>query len=91
MIDPATGLFEIVKATNKTAISIQDLFHTTWLARWPRPEIILFDNGNMIEFKREFKKIYDNYGIQAKLNTSHNHIAQPTAIIEQENKVVSYQ
>jgi hypothetical protein len=31
MIDPAinTGWFEIVKATNKSATSIQDLFHNT--------------------------------------------------------------
>jgi F0F1-type ATP synthase assembly protein I len=32
MIDPATGWFEIVKSTNKSATSIQDLFHKTWLA-----------------------------------------------------------
>jgi hypothetical protein len=36
MIDAAlnTGWFEIVKATNKSATSIQDLFHNTWLARY---------------------------------------------------------
>jgi hypothetical protein len=34
MIDQATGWFEIVKATNKSATSIQDLFHNTWLARY---------------------------------------------------------
>jgi hypothetical protein len=33
MIDPATCLFEIVEATNKSGTSIQDLFHNTWLAR----------------------------------------------------------
>jgi hypothetical protein len=36
IIDPAinTGCFEIVEATNKsaTSVSIQDLFHNTWLA-----------------------------------------------------------
>jgi hypothetical protein len=35
MIDPATGWFEIVEATNKPATSIQDLFHNTWLADYP--------------------------------------------------------
>jgi hypothetical protein len=35
IIDPATGWFEIVEATNKSATSIQDLFHNTWLARYP--------------------------------------------------------
>jgi hypothetical protein len=29
MIDPSTGWFEIVKATNKSATSIQDLFYNT--------------------------------------------------------------
>jgi hypothetical protein len=47
MIDPVihTGWLEIVKATNKSATSIQDLFHNTWLARYPRPQLIVFDNG----------------------------------------------
>jgi hypothetical protein len=70
MIDPATGWFKIVKATNKSATSIQDLFHNTWLARYPRPQFIVFDNGD--EFKREFKQMCDNYGIQAKPTTNHN-------------------
>jgi hypothetical protein len=74
MIDPAinTGWFEIVKATNKLATSIQDLFHNTWLARYPQPQFIVFDNGNAGEFKREFKQMCDNYGIKAKPTTSHN-------------------
>jgi hypothetical protein len=39
MIDPAinTGWFEIVEATNKSATSMHDLFHNTWLARYLRP------------------------------------------------------
>jgi hypothetical protein len=70
MIDPTTGWFEIVKATNKSATSIQDLFHNTWLARYPRPQFIVFDNGD--KFKREFKQMYDKYGNKAKPTTSHN-------------------
>jgi hypothetical protein len=76
MIDPVinTGWFEIVKATNKSATHTQDLFQNTWLARYPRPQFIVFDNGNMGEFKLEFKQIFmkDNYGIKAKPTTSHN-------------------
>jgi hypothetical protein len=69
-----TGWFEIVKATNKSATSIQDLFHNTWLKRYPRPQFIVFDNGNMRDFKRQFKQmcVQDNYGIKAKPTTSHN-------------------
>jgi hypothetical protein len=73
MINPATCWFEIVEATNKSATSIQDLFHNTWLARYPRPQFIVSDNGNVGEFKREFKQMCDNYGIKAKPTTFHNH------------------
>jgi hypothetical protein len=52
MIDPATGWFEIVKATNKSATSIQDLFHRIWLKCYPRPQFIIFDNRRWSEFKR---------------------------------------
>jgi hypothetical protein len=74
MIDPATGWFEILKATNKSAASIKDLFHNTWLPRYPQPQFIVFDNGSIGEFKREFKQmcVRDNYGIKAKPTTSHN-------------------
>jgi hypothetical protein len=59
MIDPAidTGWFEIVEATNKSATSIQDLFRNTWLARYPRPQFIVIDNGDKGKFKREFKQM----------------------------------
>jgi hypothetical protein len=87
MIDPATGWFEIVEATNKSATFIQDLFHNTWLARYPRPQFIVFDNGGKI--KREFKQmcVQDNYGIEAKPITSHN--PQANTIIERVHKVVN--
>jgi hypothetical protein len=76
MIDPATGWFKIVEATNKSATSIQDLFHNTWLSHYPQAQFIVFDNGSMCEFKLEIKQVCDNYGIKAKSTTSHN--PQPT-------------
>jgi hypothetical protein len=51
MIDPATGWFEIVKATNNSATSIQDLFHNSWLAHYSQTQFIVFDNGNVGGFK----------------------------------------
>ena len=47
MIDPATGWFEIAEANNKSAASIQDLFHNTWLARYPRPQLTMEANSNV--------------------------------------------
>jgi hypothetical protein len=58
MIDPATGWFENVEDTNKSAASIQDLFHNTWLAHYLQAQFIVFDNGG--NFKHEFKKMRDN-------------------------------
>jgi hypothetical protein len=94
MIDPATRWFEIVEATNKSvaSVSIQDLFHNTWntwLAHYPRPQFIVFDNGG--EFKREFKQMCDNYGIKVKPTKGHSIYPQANAIIEQVHKVVSCQ
>jgi hypothetical protein len=69
MIDPATNWFKIVEAMYKIAstTSIQDLFHNTWLARYLRPQFIVFDNGSKLkrerttkEFKYEFKQMSDN-------------------------------
>ena len=59
--------------------------HNTWLARYPSPHVIVFDNGG--KFKREFKQICDNYGIKAKQTTSHN--PQANAIIERVHKVLN--
>jgi transposase InsO family protein len=89
MIDPATGWFEIVKVTNKSAKSMQDLYHNTWLARYPQSQFIVFDNVTMCKLKREFKQMcmQDNYGINAKPTTSHN--PQANAIIERAHKVVN--
>jgi hypothetical protein len=66
MMDPSTGWFEIVEATYKSETYIQDLFHNTWLAFYPRPQFIVFNNGITGQFKHEFKQICDNYGIKAK-------------------------
>jgi hypothetical protein len=86
----ATGWFEIFGITNNSASSIQDLFHNNRLARYPRPQFIVFDNGNKGKFKREIKQMCDNYGIKDKPNTSHNpqpttHNPQPTTHNPQAN------
>jgi hypothetical protein len=62
-------------STNNSATFIQDLFHNTWLARYPLLQFIVFDNANIGYFKRKFKQMWiqDNYGIKFKPNTSHNH------------------
>jgi transposase InsO family protein len=85
IIDPATGWLEIANTNNKSAASIQDLFHNTWLAYYPQPQFIVFDNGG--KFKHEFKQMCNDYGIIAKPTTRHN--PQANSIIERVHKVVN--
>jgi hypothetical protein len=86
-----TGWFEIVKATNKSATFIQDLFDKTWLARYPRPQFTVFDNGNIGKFKREFKKMSDNMALKTNQLQVITNITQANAIIERIHKVASCQ
>jgi hypothetical protein len=89
MIYPAIGWFEVVKATNKSETSIQDLFHNTWLARYPRPQFIVFDNGIKGEFKHEFKQMCDITIMALKPNQlqATTYHPQANAIIERVHKV----
>jgi hypothetical protein len=93
MIDPATGWFEIVEATNKSATSIQDLFHNTWLARYLQPQFIVFDNRIMGEFKRDSNKCVYKTIMALKPNQLQvtTIATQANAIIERVHKVVVFQ
>ena len=67
MLDPATGWFEIAEVPNfivedmkrkefretmdKSSARISRLFDQNWLARYPRPKKVIFDNGS--EFKKD--------------------------------------
>jgi hypothetical protein len=80
MIDPAIGWFEIVETTNKSVTSIQDLFHNTWLERYPRPQFIAYDNENIGKFKSELNKFVIimalsqiNYKSQHTIHKHYNH------------------
>jgi hypothetical protein len=68
MIDSHTGWFEIVKARNKSATFIQDLFHNTWLTCYPRPQFIVFSNGNMGEFRLDFNQMCESIIMALKPN-----------------------
>ena len=66
-IDPATGWFEIVEVEQKTSAQMSHLLNRTWLSRYPRPEKIIFDNGS--EFKKDFRYIFDDYGVKKRPTT----------------------
>jgi hypothetical protein len=91
MIDPDTGWFEIVEATNKSATLTQDLFHYTYFARYPRSKFIFFDNGREGKFKLEFKKMLEITIMALKPNQPQITTNRPqvNAIIERVQKAVN--
>ena len=85
MIDPATGWFEMQYLDGKKADEVANAIEMTWLARYPRPQEIVYDAGS--EFKAEFKTlIHDKYGITPRPITIRN--PQSNAIIERIHGVV---
>ena len=84
MIDPTTGWFEVKDISSATADTCMSAFDDTWLARYPRPQIIGYDNGN--EFKNVFSEMCLNYGIKGKPSTTYN--PQSNGIIERVHQVL---
>ena len=65
MVDPVTGWFELALLRNKpNAFMVMICFDSSWLARYPRPREIEFDNGG--EFIAEFKDMCDNIGLKRR-------------------------
>jgi hypothetical protein len=71
------------------------LFHNTWLERYPRPQLIVFDNGNNGEFKREFKRDFKQMCDTTIMALNPNQVqfttiaAQANVVIERVHKVVN--
>jgi hypothetical protein len=90
IIDPAIniGWFEIVKATNKSATSIQDLFQNTWLARYQNLlNLLSLTMGSWENSNVSSKKCVTIMALkpnQLQITTIH---AQANAIIERVHKV----
>ena len=87
MIDPVTGWFEIARITSTSSDEAQRIFDSMWLARYPRPQEVGFDNGS--EFKKTFLQLIANMGLKKKPTTSYN--PQSNAIIERIHQVLGDQ
>ena len=87
MMDPATNWFEIAPITNPDSDSCQRAFDSCWLARYPRPQEVGFDNGK--EFKWLFAELCENFGIRQKPTTDYN--PQANAILERVHQVLGNQ
>ena len=87
MMDPATNWFEIAPITNPDSDSCQRAFDSYWLARYPRPQEVGFDNGK--EFKWLFAELCRNFGMKQKPTTDYN--PQANAILERVHQVLGNQ
>lgn len=78
-IDTVTNLPEIIRVENKTAEHVARQFELSWLARYPRPMRVVYDQGG--EFKgRGFKAMLNLHGIKPVPTTVKN--PQANAICE---------
>jgi RNase H-like domain found in reverse transcriptase/Reverse transcriptase (RNA-dependent DNA polymerase)/Integrase zinc binding domain len=86
MIDPATGWFEIKDVPGtKRADVVANIVETTWLGRYPWPQIVTLDRGT--EFMAEFSKMMvDDYGVKKKPITKRN--PQANAIVERVHQTI---
>jgi hypothetical protein len=86
MVDPVTGWFELAPLYGApTAFRAQQLLNNTWLARYPRPREIGFDNGG--EFMAEFKDLCENMGLKKKPSAAWN--PQSNVILEKIQQVLA--
>ena len=69
LIDPATSWFEILQFEDKQAKNIVELVNQVWLSRYPRPQLMTYDNGT--EFiGRDFRiTMAHTFGIKARPTT----------------------
>ena len=60
IIDTTSNLVELIQIENKFSENVARRFHNTWLARYPRPEHVIHDNGG--EFTgQEFQGLLYNF------------------------------
>jgi hypothetical protein len=60
----------MIKVPDKTGESIMEAFHDIWLCRYPRPQMVRFNNGN--EIKAEVMQTCRNYGLKGKPTSTYN-------------------
>lgn len=84
MIDPATGWFEVKDVSDPNSDECMKAFDDVWLARYPRPQYLGYDNGN--EYKKYFEEMRKNYAMKRKLSLEYN--PQSNGIIERVHQVL---
>ena len=84
IIDVVTNYVEIIRLDNKTAEHVAMQFENNWLARYPRPNAVIFDPGT--EFKGAFRELLRKAGIRPSPTTVKN--PQANAICERLHQTI---
>ena len=85
VIDTVTNLTEVVRINNKSSAHISNLFHDTWLCRYPIPETCIHDpGGEFVGF--EFQDLLVEHGITARSTTTKN--PQANSICERMHQTI---
>ena len=84
-IDPVTNIAELIRIENKTSKHVSEQFENSWLARYPRPNRCIHDNGG--EFLGyEFQELLGRMGVQSVPTTVKN--PQANSICERMHQTV---
>ena len=84
MIDPCMNLVEIKSTVTTTAKEALVAVENTWLARYPRPQKIVTDQGP--EFSGDFSQMCKDNGIEHSTSTSRN--PQGNSLIERIHQTI---
>ena len=69
-VDPTTGCFEISEIPDKSSAIISHIFDSMWLAYYPCPRKVIFDNGN--ESKKDFLALLHDFANKPTPTTTKN-------------------
>jgi hypothetical protein len=69
---------------DKSSAQVGSLVNKIWFSRYPRCQVIIYDNGS--EFKLNFETLCDSYGIKRKPTSIKN--PQANAILERMHQVI---
>ena len=71
MIDCSTRWPELVATEDISAAHVSGIIDRAWMCRYPRPEVIISDQGPQF-MSKEFREVMINYGIKHKTTTTAN-------------------
>ena len=85
IVDVNTRWIEIVPIVDRTSETVASAFENEWLNRYPRPSLIIHDQGP--EFRgKEFQAVLEAYGLRQQVSSTAN--PQSNAIVERVHRTI---